>query len=93
MMNWWFIIGIVVTAAVMGVIFWLRQRSIVLKWYEWLVGILGLLLLLLTIQTIIGAFNEVESGAAVKFALILGLPSLVLLLIPSIAVWRRSQST
>ena len=93
LMNWWFIIGIVLTAAVMLAIFWVRQRSIAVKWYEGLIGVVGLLLLLLTLQTFIGAYNEVEPGAAWMFALVLGLPSLILLAIPSLRVWRRSQST
>jgi uncharacterized membrane protein len=90
--NWWFPIGIVLTAAVVGLIFWLRQRKIELKWWEWLIGFVGLLMLLLTIQTLIGAVREQEAVAVWKFAMVLGLPTLILLLIPSLQIWRRSRS-
>jgi len=88
----WFIIALVVGAAVAGLVFWLRSRNIKVTWYEWLIGALGVLFLLMTIQNFITAFAEVEEKAAWMFLLIFGLPALILLAVAVSLPWRRHRA-
>jgi len=89
----WFIIALVIGAAVAGLIFFLRSRGIKVSWYEWLIGIVGLALLLFTIQNYSASLNEFESGAATTFLLVTGLPSIVLLAIAGGLAYMRNRST
>ena len=75
----WLIIGLILGAALLGLILWLRGRDIRVTWYEWLIGVIGLLLLLFTIQNFAGSFIELEPTAAWMFLLVTGLPALILL--------------
>ncbi|OBW62540.1 MAG: dehalogenase [Dehalococcoides mccartyi] len=77
----WFIIGIVLGALLLGLIMYLRSKSISLTWYEWVIGLMGLLLLLFTLQSFRGSFAELEPYAAYIFLLVTGLPSIILLAI------------
>ena len=52
----WLIIGLVIGDGLLALIPWLRNRKIMVTWYEWLIGTLGLLLLLFTIQNVVGSF-------------------------------------
>ena len=89
----WFIVALILGAAVAALVLWLNSRGIKVSWYEWLIGIVGLLLLLFTIQNYFASLNEFESGAATIFLLVTGLPSVILLAIASGLAWRRSRST
>ncbi|ACZ62500.1 hypothetical protein [Dehalococcoides mccartyi] len=85
----WLIVGLIVSALLMG-LFWLMKRNnFSLKWYEWLIGIAGLVLLLLTIQNYFGSIDEFETKAAGMFLLVLGLPALILLALSWQMVARR----
>ena len=88
----WFIIALVIGAAVAGLIFFLNSRGIKVSWYEWLIGIVGIALLLFTIQNYGASLNEFESGAATTFLLVTGLPSIILLAIAAGLAFRRNRS-
>ena len=88
----WLIIGLVLGAALLALVLWLRGKNISMKWYEWLIGAIGFLLLLFTIANFAGSFAEREPTAAWIFALILGLPSLILLAVAWQLVARRQRS-
>lgn len=85
----WLIIALIVGVGLTVLVFWLRNRDIKVKWYEWFIGIIGLLLLLFTIQNYIGAQAELESTAANMFLVVTGLPALILLAVAATLVWRR----
>ena len=89
----WFIIALVIGAAVAGLIFFLNSRGIKVSWYEWLIGIVGLALLLFTIQNYGASLNEFESGAATTFLLVTGLPAVILLAIAGGLAFMRNRST
>ncbi len=89
----WIIVGLVLGAAVLGLVLWLRSKNMTMTWYEWLIGAVGLALLLYTIQNFRGAFMEIEPTAAWMFMLIFGLPSLILLAVAWQLVLRRSRAT
>jgi len=88
----WFIIGLVVGIALLGIVFWLRNRNVSLTWYEWLLGIVGFLLLLLTLQNALGSIAEMETTATWMFLVIPGIPALILIAIAGSLVWRRQRA-
>ncbi len=88
----WFIIGIVLGAALLALALWLKGRDIKVTWYEWLIGVIGLLLLLFTIQNFAGSFIELEPTAAYMFLLVTGLPALILLAVSWQLVARRQRA-
>ena len=89
----WFIFGLIVGAGLLLLVMWLRNRNIVMKWYEWLIGVIGLGLLLLMIQNIIGSVREMETLAAWQFLWIIGLPALIFLSLAWWLPWRRRRKS
>ncbi|WP_332445329.1 dehalogenase [Dehalococcoides mccartyi] len=87
----WFIIGLIVGALILGVVWMLKRNNASLSWYEWVIGLAGLALLLFTIQNFIGSFAELESKAASMFLLVTGLPSLILLALAWQLAARRTK--
>ena len=89
----WFLIGLIIGAALIALILWLPSKKIVVKWYEWLIGILGLWLLLFMIQNILGSIREMETNAAWQFLWLIGLPAVILLALACWLPWRRHRNT
>lgn len=89
----WFIIGIVLGALLLGLVVYLRNKKVVLTWYEWVIGLVGLGLLLFTLQNFFGSFSELEPTAAWLFLLIVGLPSIVLLALAWQLAYRRLKAS
>ena len=88
----WFIIGIGVGVVVLALVLWLRSRNIKVTWYEWLIGVLGLALLLYTIQNVVGFITEIEPTATWLFALVGGLPAIILLAVSWQLIARRQRA-
>ena len=88
----WLMIGLIVGAALLALVLWLKGRDIRVAWYEWLIGIVGLLLLLFTIQNLVGSLAEIEPTAAYMFLLVTGLPALILLVVAWQLVARRQRA-
>lgn len=89
----WFLIALIFGVGLTALVFWLRNRKIVVKWYEWLIGGVGLLLLLYAIQNVVAAFAEVEPEAAWLLLLTFGLPAIILLVLSWQLVWRHNRVT
>jgi hypothetical protein len=89
----WFIFGLIVGAGLLVLVFWLRSRKIMVKWYEWLIGVIGLGLLLFMIQNIVGSVREMETLAAWHFLWMIGLPAIILLTLALWLPWRRYLKT
>ena len=87
----WFIVGTIFGVALLALFWWMRSKNIKVSWYEYLIGGIGLLLLLFTIQNWVGAIRENEAASTMWYLLILGVPSLVLLLVAGSMAWRRNQ--
>lgn len=83
----WLITGLILGAALLGVILWLRGKNMSFTWYEWLIGIVSLLLLLFTIQNFAGSFAEMEPFAAWLFLPVTGLPAVILMVL----VWQLAS--
>jgi len=88
----WFIIALLVGAALLGLGWFLHSRGVTIKWYEWIIGIIGILLLLFAIQNAVGAFAEFEKTAGAIFLWGFGAASLVLIAIASVLVWLRAAN-
>ncbi|AGG07022.1 MULTISPECIES: hypothetical protein [Dehalococcoides] len=87
----WFIIGLIVGALILGLIWLFRKSNFNLNWYEWIIGLIGLALILFTIQNFFGSLAEMESKAAAMFWLVTGLPGLILLAVTWQLTARRAK--
>lgn len=90
-MFFWLFIVAVFAALALGL--FLKQRGLNTAWYEWVIGGIGLFLLFFTIDNYMGAFKEFENQAAGYLLMALGLPSLILLAVAGMLVWRRNRKT
>ena len=77
----WLIIGLIIGALLLGLVWLMKRGNFSLTWYEWLIGIIGMALILFTIQNFVGSLDELESKAASMFLLVIGSPGLILLAI------------
>ncbi len=89
----WFILGLVLGAGLLALIYLIITRKIVVKWYEWLLGAIGLLLLLFMIQNILGSVKETETTAAWQFLWLIGLPAVIFTALAWWLPWRRYRKT
>ena len=88
----WMAIAVALTVGTIWLVQWLRRSGKRTTWYDWLIAVIGLMLFIFTVQNFYGCFMETEPQAAWMFALVTGLPSLVLLAIPALQVWRRNRA-
>lgn len=75
----WFIIGILLGGAFLGLVWLMRNKGASFTWYEWLIGIVGVVLLLFGIQNLVGGLVETESTAGWLLMAVFGVPALILL--------------
>jgi len=89
----WFFVALALGVGLTLLVMWIRNNKIVVRWYDYLMGIAGLLLLLLAIQHLAGSLViEKYTTAGWLGALIFGLPAIILMLVPYFLVTRRSKS-
>ena len=86
-----FFVGLIFAALVTALIFFIIKEGISVRWYEWLIAGIGILLLIFTVQNFLGSFIENEPTAAWIFWLVLGLPSLIIIAIPTVLVIMRKS--
>jgi hypothetical protein len=89
----WFIIGLILGAALLAMVLFLRTRNLAIRWYEWLIGSVGLLMLLITILNFTGSLAEHETFAAWTFLWLSGVPSIILIGISLFLPWRRHSKS
>ena len=87
-----FFVGAIFAVAATALVFWVIKQGISVRWWEWLIGAIGLALLIFTVQNFLGSFVENEPKAAWMFWLILGLPSLIIMAIPTVLVIMRRKN-
>ncbi len=88
----WLIVGLIVGAALIGLELWVRNKNLVVTWYDRLIGAVGIILLLFTIQNSVTAITELESTASWMFLLVFGLPALILLAVAWQLIARRQRA-
>lgn len=88
---WDVILAFIYGVGIVGLVWWLRSRNIVVKWYDWLIGAIGLLFIAMAYQHFLGELWEGLTQAAWMGLLILGGIGIVLLVATSLQVWRRNR--
>ena len=84
-----FIIGMVVGAAIMFLVFWLAQAKIAVRWYEWVLGALGFMMAVWAVHDFFGSMTEFNETAGRMLLWILGTPALILLALAVFLPWWR----
>ena len=84
-----FIFGMVVGAALMGLVFWLDLKEISVRWYEWLLGALGFMMAVWAIHDFFASRAEHNEAAGTTLLWILGVPALILLALGVFLPWWR----
>lgn len=86
----WFLIGITLSAIIIGLCLWLRRKRVQVRWYEWLIAGAGTALLLFALQNYLATRSELWSaGTPITFLLVFGLPAVFLLLLSAFLVLLR----
>lgn len=88
----WLVIGLVLGAAILALVLWIRNNKVAVRWYEWLIAVIGLGLLLFSIPNFTSSFAEREPTAAWMFLLVLILPAVILMAIAFRLIWHRSRA-
>jgi len=88
----WFLVALILGAAIGGLLLWMRSRSMSLTWYEWVIGVMGLLMVLFGVQNYFGSVAEVEISAAPMYLLVVALPGLILLVVAGLLANRRAKA-
>lgn len=88
-----FIFGGLLVGGLVWLVLWIRSASILVKWYEWLIGAIGLLIGIVAVENFFSAFVELEGQAAWLYILVFGLPALILLAVSVQLVFRRHQAS
>jgi hypothetical protein len=85
------IIGMVIGAGLMALVFWLARTSIAVRWYEWLLGALGFVLATWAVNDFFGSMAEYNEAAGRTLLWILGIPALILIALAVFLPWRRTR--
>ena len=85
----WYILTVVLAVAVAFLAFYAFNKKVSVRWWEWLMLGLGLFLFVFALQNVIGTFIEKESQAAVTMMWTLGIPALILIVVPVVMVTLR----
>ena len=81
-----FIYGLFVGAGTLRLFLWLKEGTMVIPWYAWVIGIIALLVGALALQTFFASFQEREPKAAWLSLLFIGVPALIPAIITIMAV-------
>ncbi|AHB12909.1 hypothetical protein [Dehalococcoides mccartyi] len=87
----WIVIAILSTLGIMAFINWYKKSRYTVTWYDWTIGIIGFGLLLFTIQNMYASYIENVPVAIWMFALVTGLPALLLLTLVWQLIIRRQK--
>ncbi len=87
-----FAFGLIIGAVITALVLWLRGRDIVVKWYDWLIGVIGLVLLVFGIWHYFGSLAENFAFAGMMGLLIFGVIGLVLMAVSWQLIARRQRA-
>ena len=86
---WWTLFTIILVAALTLLVIYVFNKKMVVKWWEWVLFGIGILLFVFALQNFFGAMMEGESKPAFMFLWTLGIPALILLIVPIVLVRLR----
>ena len=89
----WFLIGFVLATIIFILVLFIHQRKIVVRWYEWFIGIVGIGILLFAIQNLKGALDANWVNTSWTFLWVFGIPSVVFLVLAVLLPWLRYRRT
>ena len=89
----WLIVNLLIGAAFVALLWWLRSRDIKLTWYEWLMGLLGFILAIFAFQNFFASLSEYEPDAAPIFLLVFLIPAVILIAIAAQLAIRHHRET
>jgi hypothetical protein len=75
---WYMLVGFILGGGVVYLGTLLKEKTIKLKWYEWILVVIGFLLFVFLGQTFIASFIEGELRAAWMSLLFFGLPIILI---------------
>jgi len=88
-----FILGLIVGAALLGLVLWLQHKGIAIRWYEWLLAALGFVMLIWTVNDFFGSMAEHNEAAGRIFLWLLGTPAIILIGLSVFLPWWRLHRT
>ena len=88
---WWTLFTIVLVALISFLVFWVINKKYSVRWYEWVLFFVGIVLMVFMLQNFFGAFAEGEPKPAWMFLWTLGIPALVLIVLPVILSNSRNK--
>lgn len=77
----WLILGILIGLGLFGLYTKVKAGQLIVRWYQWVLGIMAVIMLLLTIENYLGFQEELEPVAANFVILAMGLPAVILAVI------------
>ena len=89
----WFLIGFVLAIIIFAFVLFVRQRRIVVRWYEWFICAIGIGILLFTIQNVKGALDANWEKTPWIFLWVFGIPAVVFLAFAVLLPWLRYRRT
>ena len=88
---WWTLFTIILVAILTLLVVYVFNKKIRVCWWEWVLFGIGILLLVFALQNTFGAAAEGESKAGFMFLWTLGIPALILIVVPAVLVQRRQS--
>jgi len=85
----WFIAGIIIGTAGVGLAYFLSKNKVSVRWYEAVLGIVGVGLVVLGIHDFLASISEYEARAAWTFLAIFTLTGTVMLAMAAYLPWAR----
>jgi len=82
-------VAIVLAILAAAFVFYVKNKGITVRWYEWILGALGIALLYFAILNFNGGLFEETTRAAWLYLIVMGIPALVLLAVPALLIIRR----
>jgi len=86
---WWTLFTIILVAALTALIFYILNKKISVRWWEWVLLTLGVLLFVFGLQNLFGGLAEGEPQAAWLLFATFGILGLILIAVPAVLVQRH----
>jgi len=89
---WWTLFTIILVAALTALVFYVFNKKITVKWWEWVLFALGILLFVFGLQNLFGGLAEGEAKAAWLLFATFGILGLILITVPAVLAFNRNKA-